>query len=75
MIGHTDSEAASNVLGGPGSKFGVPPSQIVEAYRQARDHGATRFGMHAMMGSCVLDDEVCCAVLCCAVLCCAAPCT
>jgi diaminopimelate decarboxylase len=57
-VGHTDSETASNVLAGPSSKFGVPRSQIVDAYRQAAAHGATRFGIHMMMGSCVLDDDV-----------------
>ena len=57
-VGHTDSETASNVLGGPASKFGVPPDQIVEGYRQAAAAGATRFGLHAMIGSCVMDDEV-----------------
>lgn len=29
-LGRTDSETASNVLGGPDAKFGVPPDQIVE---------------------------------------------
>jgi hypothetical protein len=57
-VGHTDSETVSNVLGGPASKFGVPPDQIVDAYRQAAAAGATRFGLHAMVGSCVMDDEV-----------------
>ena len=28
-LGRTDSETASNVLGGPDAKFGVPPFQIV----------------------------------------------
>ena len=64
-LGTTDSETASNVLGGPGAKFGVPPFQIVEAYRRARDAGATRFGIHMMTGSCVLNaaywgETVCC---------------
>lgn len=31
-LGRTDSETASNVLGGPDAKFGVPPDQIVEGY-------------------------------------------
>jgi len=55
-LGRTDSETASNVLGGPDAKFGVPADQIVEAYRQARAAGSTRFGMHMMTGSCVLSD-------------------
>lgn len=57
-LGRTDSETASNVLGGPGSKFGVPPEDIVSCYEKARAHGATRFGMHMMTGSCVMTDEV-----------------
>ena len=55
-LGRTDSETKSNVLGGPDAKFGVPPEQIVEAYRRAQASGATRFGMHMMTGSCVLDS-------------------
>jgi len=56
-LGRTDSETASNVLGGPDAKFGVPPFQIVEAYKKAKANGATRFGIHMMTGSCVLNDE------------------
>jgi diaminopimelate decarboxylase len=54
-LGRTDSETKSNVLGGPSAKFGVPPDQIVDAYRRARAAGATRFGMHMMTGSCVMN--------------------
>ena len=57
-VGRTDSETASNVLGGPSSKFGVPLSQIVDAYRLAQAHGAKKFGMHMMTGSCVMNDDV-----------------
>lgn len=56
-LGRTDSETASNVLGGPDAKFGVPPNQIVEGYRRAKAAGATRFGIHMMTGSCVLSDD------------------
>lgn len=56
-IGHTDSETASNVLGGPDAKFGVPPYQIVEGYRKAQAAGSTRFGIHMMTGSCVMNLE------------------
>jgi len=56
-VGRTDSETKSNVLGGKDSKFGVPPFQIVEAYRKAKENGSTRFGIHMMTGSCVLNDE------------------
>jgi len=56
-LGRTDSETASNVLGGPDAKFGVPPFQIVDAYRKAKEQGATRFGIHMMTGSCVLNED------------------
>ncbi|KAF0685184.1 Aste57867_22886 [Aphanomyces stellatus] len=56
-LGRTDSETKSNVLGGPDAKFGVPPFQIVEAYRKAQAAGATRFGIHMMTGSCVMNNE------------------
>ncbi|KAJ0406972.1 hypothetical protein P43SY_005205 [Pythium insidiosum] len=55
-LGRTDSETKSNVLGGPDAKFGVPPFQIVEAYRKAKEAGASRFGIHMMTGSCVMDQ-------------------
>ncbi len=55
--GRTDSETASNVLGGPDAKFGVPPHQIVDAYKLAKANGALRFGIHMMTGSCVLNDD------------------
>ena len=55
-LGRTDSETASNVLGGPEAKFGVPPEQIVEGYRRAKAAGATRFGIHMMTGSCVTES-------------------
>lgn len=54
-LGRTDSETKSNVLGGPDAKFGVAPFQIVDAYRKAKASGSTRFGMHMMTGSCVLN--------------------
>jgi diaminopimelate decarboxylase len=56
-LGRTDSETASNVLGGPDAKFGVPPDQIVGAYKAAKAAGATRFGLHMMTGSCVLNAD------------------
>lgn len=56
-LGNTDSETASNVLGGPSAKFGVPEEQIEDAYRQAKALGAKRFGIHMMTGSCVLGDD------------------
>lgn len=56
-LGRTDSETASNVLGGPDAKFGIPPFQIVDAYRAAIEAGAKRFGIHMMTGSCVLNSD------------------
>ncbi|CAK9040652.1 Protein TabA, partial [Durusdinium trenchii] len=56
-LGRTDSETASNVLGGPNAKFGVPPFQIMEAFRKAKENGAKRFALHMMTGSCVLNEE------------------
>lgn len=35
----------------------MAPFQIVEAYRRAKAAGATRFGIHMMTGSCVLNQE------------------
>ncbi|MFO7821608.1 MAG: diaminopimelate decarboxylase [Lentisphaeria bacterium] len=42
---------------GPKAKFGVHPDQVIEAYRQARDAGVTRFGAHMMPGSCITEPE------------------
>ena len=53
--GGTDSETSSNILGGRDTKFGIPDDKIVNAYRQAIDAGFTKFGIHVMAGSCVLD--------------------
>ncbi len=44
-------------LAGPEAKYGVPPWDIVPAYRIARHMGVKRFGMHAMTGSNVLDED------------------
>jgi diaminopimelate decarboxylase len=54
-IGKTDSETVSNVLGGPDAKFGIPPTQIVEAFIKAKELGVKRFGLHMMTGSNVLN--------------------
>ena len=55
--GRTDSETASNVLGGPDAKFGVHRDAIVAAYAGAVAAGATRFGIHMMTGSCVMNQN------------------
>lgn len=41
--------------GGKGSKFGMPPDAANEAYKVAKAGGCTRFGIHMMTGSNVLD--------------------
>lgn len=45
------------VTAGPNAKFGVPLEQAEEAYRAAKEAGITRFGVHMMTGSCVLEPE------------------
>lgn len=44
-------------LGGAGAKFGVPLEQAIAAYARARQLGVTRFGIHAMAGSNVLEVD------------------
>eukprot|EP00924_Labyrinthula_sp_SR-Ha-C_P013724 augustus_masked-scaffold_5-processed-gene-11.32-mRNA-1 protein AED:0.13 eAED:0.14 QI:0/0/0/1/1/1/3/0/676 len=56
-LGRTDSSTKSNVLGGPSAKFGVAPSDVKLAYSKAIKHGAKRFGIHMMTGSCVLENS------------------
>lgn len=57
LFGSTSSEVESNVLGGPNTKFGVPSTRIVDAYELAKTQGFTRFGIHVMTGSCILEIE------------------
>lgn len=53
------SEAGNTIIGKPGeAKFGVPASRIVEAYHLARQRGAKRFGLHAMIVSNERDADV-----------------
>ena len=51
------------MLGGPDAKFGIPPYQIVQAYKKAKENGSTRFGIHMMTGSCVMNNHVRCNVM------------
>jgi diaminopimelate decarboxylase len=40
------------IIGNPvEAKYGVAHDQLVESYRQARERGATRFGLHTMVAS------------------------
>ncbi len=45
------------VFGGENTKFGVPESEIVHAYTQAKANGIKRFGIHMMSGSNVLNVD------------------
>ncbi len=45
------------VVGGHGTKFGMNEDLAREAYRQAKEAGIERFGIHMMTGSCVLHNE------------------
>ncbi len=44
-----------DITGGPEAKFGIHMDQAVEAYRQAKEAGIQRFGIHMMAGSCITD--------------------
>lgn len=56
-FGSTDSETTSNVLGGSNTKFGISSTKIVDAYFLAQQYGFTKFGVHVMTGSCILDVD------------------
>lgn len=44
------------IIGNPEeAKYGVSHEQVVEAYRKAKERGATRFGLHTMVASNELD--------------------
>jgi diaminopimelate decarboxylase/decarboxylase len=50
--------AGSTLMGNPThSKFGVPVDELAETYRQARQRGATRFGIHGMTCANELDTK------------------
>ena len=38
------------------SKFGMTPPQLMQALRMLKEKGAKRFGVHAMLSSCSLDE-------------------
>ena len=57
MYGETSSGIISNVFGGPETKFGIPSNKIVSAYAAAKEKGFTKFGIHIMTGSCILDID------------------
>ena len=47
----------SNILAGPDAKYGVPFEKAADAYKQAKELGIKRFGIHMMTGSNVLDED------------------
>lgn len=55
--GVTTGEVESLYLAGPEAKFGLPAEAAVAAYGAAREAGASRFGLHVMTGSNVLDAD------------------
>ncbi len=51
-----DRRTGNAIIGAPAeAKYGVAHHQIVDAYRRARDRGASRFGLHTMLASNELD--------------------
>lgn len=44
-------------LAGADAKFGVPLKDVVSAYRNAKALGVKQFGIHAMTGSNILDEQ------------------
>jgi diaminopimelate decarboxylase len=42
---------------GPGAKFGLHPDMVTDAYRQAKNAGVKRFGVHMMPGSCITEPD------------------
>ena len=55
--GISEGGMKSLFLAGPDAKYGVPPRDVVEAYRRARALGVKRFGIHMMTGSNVLNER------------------
>jgi diaminopimelate decarboxylase len=55
--GITAGSMESLLLAGKDAKFGVPWEQAPAAYRQLKESGVERFGMHMMTGSNVLDPS------------------
>jgi diaminopimelate decarboxylase len=54
-----EEHAGCDLMGRPvEAKFGLREDQLIEAYRQARARGAKRFGLHMMICSNALDDQI-----------------
>jgi diaminopimelate decarboxylase len=47
-----DRRSGNSIIGNPTeAKYGVSHDQLLDAYRQAKEMGATRFGLHTMLAS------------------------
>lgn len=57
--GNSRTEGSNSIIGDPpNQKYGLRHDQIVEAYRRARDKGATIFGLHTMYASNCRDAKI-----------------
>ncbi len=56
-LGYGEGFAPGVTLAGEGSKFGMFLNDAVKAYRLAKSSGVEEFGIHAMMGSNVLNPD------------------
>ncbi len=48
---------AGNVLAGKDAKFGINEDEAIFAYKKAKDYGCSKFGIHMMTGSCILEPQ------------------
>ena len=55
--GLSEGGMKSLFLAGPDAKYGVPPKDVIAAFRRARVLGVKRFGIHMMTGSNVLNER------------------
>ncbi len=45
------------VTGGKEAKFGIIEEEILDAYKEAKNLGFTKFGIHMMTGSCIVEGN------------------
>ncbi|WGS64866.1 diaminopimelate decarboxylase family protein [Marinitoga aeolica] len=59
-IRYTPKEAfGTEIIGDPvNSKFGMPFNKLLEGYKKMKDIGVKRFGLHAMLVSNTLDEDL-----------------
>ena len=55
--GGDKSVTGLQTFGGAQAKFGIDPSNAIQAYSKAKAQGVKRFGIHMMPGSCALDVD------------------